>query len=129
MTNYRVYLRSDLQWAMRHFEAKTPKQAIKAARRFADKHLDDLDFENFEACDCPINEVEICDEDEQQLAVWRDEDLSLRLAAQDLLDALEQAVAALNAAPRFRVPGLDKDSYQIASICDRAIAKAKEGAA
>ena len=46
----------------------------------------------------------------------------------DLIAALEQAVAALNTAPRFRVASLDTDSYRIASICDRAIAKAKGGA-
>ncbi len=50
-------------------------------------------------------------------------------AAPDLLDALEQAVAALNEAPRFAVLGLDTDSYKIAAICDKAIAKAKRGAA
>ena len=50
-------------------------------------------------------------------------------AAPDLFDALEQAVAALNEAPRFAVPGLNSDSYRIASICDKAIAKAKGGAA
>jgi len=48
-------------------------------------------------------------------------------AAGDLLTALEQAVQALNTAPRFKVPHLDTDSYAIASICDRAIAKAKGG--
>lgn len=49
-------------------------------------------------------------------------------SAPELLAALEQAVAALNTAPRFAVPSLDVDSYQVASICDRAIAKAKGGA-
>ena len=46
----------------------------------------------------------------------------------ELLAALEQAVAALNTVPRFRVSSPDTDSYRIASICDRAIAKAKGGA-
>jgi hypothetical protein len=46
----------------------------------------------------------------------------------DLLAALEQAVEALNAAPRFKVPGLDTDSYRIASVCDAAIRKARVGA-
>jgi hypothetical protein len=49
-------------------------------------------------------------------------------SAPDLLAALEQAVAALNTAPRFAVPSLDTDSYAIAALCDRAIAKAKGGA-
>jgi hypothetical protein len=45
-----------------------------------------------------------------------------------LLEALEQAVAALNTAPRFRVPSLGTDSYAIAALIDRAIAGQKEGA-
>jgi hypothetical protein len=48
--------------------------------------------------------------------------------APEVIAALEQAVAALNTAPRFRVPLLDTDSYRIAALCDRAIAKAKGGA-
>lgn len=47
----------------------------------------------------------------------------------ELLDALRQAVHALNTAPRFAVPVLDSDSYAIAAICDRALAKAEGGAA
>jgi hypothetical protein len=49
-----------------------------------------------------------------------------RDAAPDFLAALEQAVAALNTVPRFRVHSLDTDSYRIAALCDRAIANAKE---
>ncbi len=56
------------------------------------------------------------------------DDERLQFAAGELLDALEQAVQALNTAPRFRVPHLDTDSYKIAAICERAIAKAKGGA-
>ena len=48
--------------------------------------------------------------------------------APTLLEALQQAVAALNTAPRFAVPSLDTDSYRIAALCDLAIAKAKGGA-
>lgn len=44
----------------------------------------------------------------------------------ELTAALRQAVTALNTAPRFRVPSLDTDSYRVASICDRALAHAKE---
>jgi hypothetical protein len=42
-----------------------------------------------------------------------------------LLEALEQAVAALNTVPRFQVPSLATDSYRIAALCDRVIARAK----
>ncbi len=49
------------------------------------------------------------------------------LTAPDLLGALKQAVAALNQAPRFAVPGLDTNSYKIAAVCDKAIARATGG--
>lgn len=54
-----------------------------------------------------------------------DEEYQARLfcAAPDLLEALAQAVQALNTAPRFAVPHLSADSYQIAASGDRAIAK------
>ena len=38
-----------------------------------------------------------------------------------LLEALQQALTALNTAPRFRVPSLETNSYKIAAICDAAI--------
>jgi hypothetical protein len=42
-----------------------------------------------------------------------------------MLDALQLAVEALNTARCFRVPNRNTDSYKIAAICERAIAKAK----
>jgi hypothetical protein len=44
-------------------------------------------------------------------------------------DTPEQALEALNTAPRFKVPNLGTDSYKIADIRDRALAKAKAGVA
>lgn len=44
-----------------------------------------------------------------------------------LVNALEQAVQALNTVPRFPVPNLLSDSYKIAATCDRALARAKGG--
>jgi hypothetical protein len=93
MTTYDVYFRSDLQWGMREFEADTPKQALKLARRFAAKNPDGLDLDFYEACDCPINEIEVCDDEHNSVAVWYDDDMRLRLAASDLLDAAELVVA------------------------------------
>lgn len=43
-------------------------------------------------------------------------------AAPELLEALQQAVRALNIQPNFKVG--DTNSYAIASLCDRSIAKA-----
>lgn len=50
----------------------------------------------------------------------------------DLIDACREALAALNRAPRFKVPSNgrspaeDTDSYAIASRLEKAIAKAEE---
>lgn len=50
-------------------------------------------------------------------------------AAPDMPAALEQAVVALNTAPRFKAPLLGViDSDAVAAICEAAIAKAKGGA-
>jgi len=76
----------------------------------------------------PVTAIEVCGPDGVGFAQWRDEDLSLQLAARDLLAALTRALAALNTAPRFRVAGLDTDSYAIAAECEKAIAMAKGGA-
>jgi hypothetical protein len=119
MTSYRVYLRSDLQWAMRSFEAPTPEQALELARRFAEEQFDELDFESYAGCDAPINEIEICDAEGNKLTRWYDDDLRLRLAAHDLLEAAEMVVA------RWEKGDLAKAVRKLAA----AIAKAKGGAA
>jgi hypothetical protein len=125
MNTYRVYFRSDLQWGREDIDAETPAQALAIARQRADD-ITSLCLDYYEPFDNPINEIEICDDDHDDLAVWQDDDLRLRLAARDLLGALQQAVTALNIAPRFKVPSLDTDSYAIAAVCDRAIRHSDE---
>ena len=117
MTSYRVYLRSDIQWTMRTFKARSPERAIELARRFADEHFDELEFEGYQPNDCPINEIEILDEHGNELAVWYDDELRLRLAARDLLGVAEKVVA------RWKRGDLASAVRDL----DAAIAKAKEG--
>jgi hypothetical protein len=118
LTTYDVYFRSDLQWGMRKFEADTPEQAVELARKFEteNSHLLDLDF--FEACDNPINEIEVCDDEHNTLAVWQNDDFRLRLAASDLLEAAEKVIA------RWKRGDLAEAVRELAA----AIAKAKGGA-
>lgn len=125
MNTYRVYFRSELQWASRDIEANTPEQALTEAKRIAEERYLELYFENFSGFDAQINEIEVCDPEDNTLAEWLDNDLRLRLAAADLFEALKQALQALNTAPRFQVRHLGSDSYKIASLCQRAIAKAR----
>jgi len=47
----------------------------------------------------------------------------------NLVSVLEQALAALNTAPRFKVPSLETDSYRIAALCNALIAKTKRDGA
>ena len=71
----------------------------------------------------PVNEIAIHDADDNELAAWCDEDLLLRLAAPDLLEAL-QAICDL--------PADDEGERTIpADFLDQAraaIAKAQGGA-
>ena len=124
MPTYTVHFRNDQDYATRTFKAGTPAQALADARAFYEEHDWELQFVTYDSGH-GVNEILVEDRRGAEVAVWRDEDLWLRLAAAELLDALKQALAALNAAPRFAVPGLGTDSYAIAALCDRAIALAR----
>jgi hypothetical protein len=124
MPTYTATFRTDAEYARHDFKAATPAEALALARAFYDDHTEELYFESYDS-GMEVDEIEISGPDGSELAVWQDEDLALHLAASDLLEALQQAVTALNAAPRFAVPGFDTDSYDIAALCDQAIAKAK----
>jgi hypothetical protein len=66
-----------------------------------------------------MNGIEICDDGGNELAVWHDDDLRLRLEARDLLEAAKQVVASC-------------DSENLAEAVrelSAAIATAKGGAA
>jgi hypothetical protein len=127
MTTYTAYFRTDAGSASHEFEADTPEQALALARQFYDDDWSQLYFEPYDR-GIPVNEITISDAEGNECMAWLDDDLRLSLAARDLLEALELAVAALNTAPRFAVPSLQTDSYRIAATCDKAIAKAKGGA-
>jgi hypothetical protein len=126
MTIYSVRFYTTGQYADEDVEADTPEQALEKAKELIATEQDGLDYYARE--DDGVNEIRVWRGGET-LAAWQHSEVSLRLAAQDLLEALEQALQALNTAPRFRIPHLDTDSYEIAAACDRAIAKAKGGAA
>jgi len=78
----------------------------------------DLKFESYYEA-LPVNGIAIQDADHNELAVWLDEDLRLRLAAPDLLDAAELVVARWE----------QGDLAEAVRELDAAIAKAKGGAA
>ena len=119
MNTYPVNFRNDRQWASRDFDAETPEQALDLARRFAMENLLDLDLYDYDACNTPINEIEVCHEDEEALAVWQDDDLRLRLAAADLLTAAEKIL------DRWQNGDISEAIHELAV----AVEAAKEGVA
>jgi hypothetical protein len=104
------------------FEADTPEHALALARQFYDEEPSSLYFESYNE-GMVVNEVKIIDPD-GNTRTWIDENLTLRLAARDLLEALN-AVCDL--------PADDTGDRTVpAGFLDQAraaIAKAKGGAA
>ncbi len=125
MTTYRAYFHTDTDYATRHFEADTPEHALALARQLYDDDPSDLMFEPYRA-GMPVNEIAIHDADYKQLAVWRDEDMHLRLAARDLLDALTELVERDR--DEAASCGFTDDEMSWLEDARRAIAKAKGGA-
>jgi hypothetical protein len=124
MPTFTAWFRTDAEWAIYDFEADTPEQALQMAHDLWRFQSEELSFQSYDMM-MPVDEIEISGPEGAEIAVWHSPEMRLRLAASDLLEALEQAVAALNTVPRFQVPSLATDSYRIAVLCDRAIAKAK----
>ena len=117
MTTYTAIFRTDAEFATHEFTADSPEQALALARRFYDDDPLDLMFESY-SDGMPVNEIVIQDPDDNELAVWLDDDMRLRLAAGDLLEAAEAVVARWE---RGDLAAAVRD-------LDAAIAKAKGGA-
>jgi hypothetical protein len=117
MKTYTATFRTDAEFATREIKAATPEQALKKARRLYDDDPFDLMFESYDG-GMPVNEIAIADADYDELAVWRDDDMRLRNAARDLLDAAELVVARWE---RGDLAAAVRD-------LDAVIAKAKGGA-
>lgn len=79
----------------------------------AAERAENCEWSDANEIDCQTHDITVCD-------------ITL-VSGPPLIAALQQALAALNSAPRFRVPSLGTDSYAIAALCDRAIAGAKGG--
>lgn len=118
MTTYIAYFRTDAEYATKEIKAKTPKHALAKARKLADESPEDLYFESYDG-GFPVNEIAISPEDGgEELAVWFDADLHLRLAASDLLTAARRVIE------RWERGDLAEAVRDLAS----AVAKAEGGA-
>ena len=126
MTTYTAYFRTDSEAATRKIEADTPEQALIKAQELYANDPSDLWFERYDD-GMPVNEIVIHSDDHDELATWIDDDLRLRRAAQDLLDALESLVVRDRAGAA--ASGFTDDETTWLEDARRAIAKAKGGAA
>jgi hypothetical protein len=125
MTTYTAQFRTDADYAERTFKARTAKQAFALARTFYDEHDGELLFQNYDG-GSPVNEIEISGPTGSELAIWQDDDLRLRLAATDMLAALELCEDAL-----VELARLDDGTPSVSALhaARAAIAKAKPPAA
>jgi hypothetical protein len=96
MTTYTATFRTADTWATEDIEAETPELALQRARELADNDINALDWSTYDPASVPLDEIEIDGPDEAG-AVWQSEDLALRLAAPDVLDALEAQTDAAQA--------------------------------
>ena len=124
--DYTVTLYAKHIYAVEEIAAETAEDALAQARVLLDKNPFALDWNDYDSPDHELDQITVEGPDDD-CAEWLSPDETLAQAASDLLEALELAVTALNTAPRFivRVQGTRTDSYDIAAVCDRAIAKAK----
>ena len=126
MTIYTADFNTDAEFASYDFEAETPEQALAHARNLYSDDTGKLCFRSYDG-GLDVNEIIIRTEgNDNELAVWRDDDLHLRLAARDLLDALTDLVERDRA--EAASCGFSDDEMSWLEDARRAIAKAKGGA-
>ena len=92
MKTYTVHFRTDAKYAIEEFNAETPEQALAAAQQFY-AVLDFMPYDDHQ----DVNEIEVFDGDEKQVAIWYDDELRLRLAASELLETLDHQTTAAQA--------------------------------
>jgi hypothetical protein len=126
MPTYHVHVYREMRVKFNGIEAESPEKAASVASGRCTEQADEVE-------DCQGMDLSALvdlqgDEEFTESRVVDFRDLKRLAASKEMLTALEEALAALNTVPRFKVPSLDTDSYKVAALCDRAIAKAKGGA-
>jgi hypothetical protein len=103
MTNtYKVFFYTEADWAETTIKAATPEQAMQRAHQIESEETVTLDFQSYDGGG-GVEHIEIRSADGRTVAEWRHEDLNLRLAARDLLEALrfcDMTLADLEASKR-----------------------------
>lgn len=119
MHTYKVLFYTQAHWAQRTLTTKTPGKALTQARSVAEGDgYWSLAFDNYDK-DFVVEHIEVLDDDGHAVATWQANQLLCRLAAGDLLDALEVALKRLE----FGNKAGEEDAY--IALAKAAIAKAK----
>jgi hypothetical protein len=95
MSTYTAYFRTGSEYARHEFSADTPEEALQKARAFYDAHDEDLMFVTYDE-GMPLEEIEITGPEGTEPVVWQSDDLRVRLAACDLLEALKAIQRLVN---------------------------------
>jgi hypothetical protein len=105
MTTYTATYHTPTSYAEHDLDAATAAEALSKARALVKAAPLAFDWQSYDADAGDLEEIEITDDAGDDVAVWQSDDLRLQLAASELRYVLQRASAALNAAPRFRIPG------------------------
>ena len=124
MTKYLATFYSDSAYAERVIEARSPEGAMTKARQRAQDAPWTLDLQSYDGT-LPIEHIEIRSSGGNTVGEWQTDNLRLRLAAPELLEALELCVECLTDLAR-----LDDGTPSISALnqARAAIAQAKGGA-
>jgi hypothetical protein len=114
---FEAYFYTQADWAQTTIKAKTPEQALQRARKIESEETETLNFQSYDS-GAGVEHIEIQSADGSTVAEWRSEDLLVRLAAQDLLEALRIIMVEASSRKENGMSG-------IASIARAAITKAK----
>ncbi len=124
MTEYYAHFRTDAEYALYNFEADSPEQALQLARELYECKHCPLEFDTYDGGFMPLDEIEISGPEGDQLAVWQSDDMRLRLAAPELLNALEYCERVLRDHEQYD-DGEGSAENEAAVMARAAIAKAK----
>jgi len=86
--------RTDADYATRAFQARSPRDALRQARAFYDDRTEELIFDSYDGRH-PVTDITVRDAKGHEVALWHHDELRLRLAAGDTLEALELCVDCL----------------------------------
>jgi hypothetical protein len=123
MKTYTAYFYTEADWAKTTIKADTPMLALQRAQQIESDETETLDFQHYDSTG-GVEHIEIRSADGDTVAEWQGEDLRLRLAAPELLEALQYCDMTLADLEASKRKGYIAHAKELARA---AIAKAKGG--